>query len=67
MKTFLSFSVSPCRTVNIEVKQESALELLQIFVETECPFPVSIRMEEGEPESKIDDFIKISFMLLMVI
>lgn len=67
MKTFLSFSVSPHRTVNIEVKQEAALRLLHTFIETECPFPVSITMEEGQPESKLDNFVKTTFVLLAVI
>lgn len=67
MKTFLSFSVSPCRTINIEVKQESALRLLHTFTETDCPFPVSVIMEEGEPGSKIDNFVQAALVLLTVI
>lgn len=67
MKTFLSFSVSPHRTVNIEVKRESALRLLHTFIETECPFPVAITMEEGEPESQLDNFVQATFILLAVI
>lgn len=67
MKTFLSFNVSPHRIVNIEVKQESALQILHEFIETECPFPVSITMEEGEPESHLDNFIQATFVLLAII
>lgn len=67
MKTFLSFSISPCRTINIEVKQESVLELLHAFVETGCPFPVSIRMEEGEPESETTTFIEVALILFVVV
>lgn len=67
MKTFLSFSVSPHRTINIEVKQESALQLLYEFVETGCPFPVSVIMEEGKPESETTNFIEVAFILLVVI
>lgn len=67
MKTFLSFSVSPHRIINIEVKQESALELLHAFVETGCPFPVSIIMEEGKPESMVINFIQVALILLVVI
>ena len=67
MKTFLSFSVSPHRIINIEVKQEAALRLLHTFIETECPFPVAITMEEGEPESHLDNFIQATFVLLAVI
>ena len=67
MKTFLSFSVSPHRIINIEVKQESALELFHAFVETGYPFPVSIIMEEGKPESMVINFIQVALILLVVI
>lgn len=67
MKTFISVKCTPHRTVNIEVKQESALELLHAFVETGCPFPVSVTMEEGEPESETTTFIEVALILLVVV
>ena len=65
MKTFISVQCTPHRTVNIEVVESSAIDILKELFD--CPAPVSIIVREGKSESIIDNFFDFSIVLLTVL